>query len=120
MAMLALVLKVLVPPGFMVGSGASAGFPLVICTGHGPAAVLAGAGVDPAKKSPADRPAHDAPCAFAGHGVSAPPPDPIPQALAAFAPEPAREPVSHPRDLAPGRGLAAPPPPPRGPPSALS
>jgi hypothetical protein len=123
LAMLAVALKVLIPAGFMVASPstASAGFPLVLCTGHGAVAVEAadlalGAG----KKTPAEKPAHDAPCAFAGHAAAAPPPAPYPVEAAAFAPTPAPQPQMLRRDLAPGRGLAAPPLPARGPPILLT
>jgi hypothetical protein len=113
LAVLALALKVLIPPGFMPGP--AHGAPLVLCTGHGPVAI------DPAdlagKKSPANKPAPNAPCAFAGHGAAAPVPDLTPVGVAVLAPEPLAA-ASLPKDgLTPGRGLAAPPPPPRGPPS---
>jgi hypothetical protein len=110
-ALLALVLQLLTPPGFMLSNedGRAA---IVICTGHGPALAPGDRGGLPAK-SPKSRP--DAPCAFAGHGlgvaaapeaqITAPSASPGPAAVLIRA------------DLAPGRGLAAPPPPSQGPPS---
>lgn len=109
LAVLALFLQVLVPPGYMVS--ADQGQPsLVICTGHGPLAVSKQD--HPGKPA---KPTPDAPCAFAAHGsASAPPPiapavpvafdQPVPSIVVRF-------------DLSPGRGLAAPPPPSHGPPA---
>lgn len=103
LAVLALALKVLAPPGFMVAHNDGA-FPLVICTGHGPL-IIADHGD---KKAPAKK-ATDAPCAFAG--AATPPPPPV----AAGLPEPLTIVVAQVvgaqlDDQAPGRGLAAPPP----------
>ena len=47
LALIAVAMKILVPPGFMVGTadaGGRAGYPLVICTGHGPATAPSDAG----------------------------------------------------------------------------
>lgn len=112
LAVLALALKVLVPPGFMVaGDRDAAPGLLVICTGHGPLAL--------GDRGDAKAPAHktsDAPCAFAG---SAAPPTPSAPAIVApprllVADQLARVQAA---DLAPGRGLAAPPPPSHAPPA---
>jgi len=120
LAMLAVALKVLVPAGFMVGIS-STRFPLVLCTGHGAVSVDAGF-LDPGggKKAPGEKPAHDAPCAFAGSAAAASPPDPHPVATVTFVSAPVAEPLPLRRNLAPGRGLAAPPLPPRGPPILLT
>ena len=109
-ALLALIVQILAPPGFMFGrQGDRAG--LVICTGHGAANSLSDLAGHPGK-GPQSR--HDAPCAFAGLGVAAAPPL---IALAVRPTLPATEAASLTRfDLAPGRGLAAPPPPSQGPP----
>lgn len=116
LALVGVVLKIIVPPGFMVGSvdaGGRAGYPLVICTGHGPAMAPSDLG----GKSPGQKPRADSPCSFAGQASAASPPILSPIAapwvrlktLLVFA---------H-FDLAPGRGLAAPPPPSQGPPVSL-
>jgi hypothetical protein len=112
MALVALALKVLVPPGFMAAAPGS-GFGLMICTGHGPAMV---GGHDPAKPA---GPSHEAPCAFAGHAATAAVAAPLPAGLVEFVAYAAAVPTALPRDLAPGRGLAAPPLPARGPPILL-
>lgn len=111
LALLALFLQVVAPPGFMVArQGARA--TLALCTGHGPAMSvgdLVHHAPKPGKASP------DTPCVYAGHNVVAPAP-----ALALVAAPLGRieaPPLAVWSDLAPGRGLAAPPPPSQGPPS---
>jgi len=110
LAVLALFVQILAPPGFMVGRDGDH-LSIVICTGHGPASALSDLTGHP-DKSPQTR--HDAPCVFAGHAVGAAPPLMAliarPIALATLA-----APVAL-FDLTPGRGLAAPPPPSQGPP----
>jgi len=121
LALLALALKVMIPPGTMIAQPSQgAGFPLVLCTAQGPlivdSATQPGA-VSATKEKPANKSPHDAPCLFAGHGAAAPIPD-----LRAFEPvemvtfEEAAQ-SGAPSPVTPGRGLAAPPPPPRGPPA---
>jgi hypothetical protein len=120
LAILALAFKIVVPPGFMAARPTNdLPFAIVLCTGQGTVTVNTGEALPthgdseaPAKSN------HESPCAFAGQGVSAPPP--ALQAIGkvefvAFAPFAVRTPPS----LAPGRGLAAPPLPARGPPSLL-
>jgi hypothetical protein len=112
LTILALVLKVLVPQGFML-SERGPGFPLVICTGHGPLTLIDdGHGVP---KNPAQKKS-DAPCTGAGNVTPV-----TPSALST-----ASEPVvlvadrlhsDLAFDLIPGRGLAAPPPQSHGPPA---
>jgi hypothetical protein len=113
LALLALVLNIVVPAGFMVDRGA-AGAAIVICTGHGPQIL------NPHADAPGHRPGHPAPhhdaCPFAGHGVAAGPGfvatvtrQALPSSIAL---------TTAVADMVPGRGLAAPPPPPRGPPLA--
>jgi hypothetical protein len=110
-ALLSLVVGVLSPPGFMMA--ARGGAPtVIICTGHGPAAMpmgQAGSGQHHGGKS-----SHGGVCPFAGHGLTTAPPTMagVVQATIALEAGSARREV----DLAPGRGLAAPPPPSRGPP----
>ena len=70
LALLALLLQGAAPAGFMLAreNGQAT---IVICTGHGAAHSLADLASHPTK-APKSQP--DAPCAFAGHGVVAPPP----------------------------------------------
>jgi len=113
LALLALVLKVLVPQGFMV-SNKGEGFPLVICTGHGVQTVAA-ANHD-GSKAPLQKKS-DVPCAFAG-GVTPPAPSHLAVLSEPYAAQADRIGAVRLRDLIPGRGLAAPPPPSQGPPTA--
>jgi hypothetical protein len=114
LAMLALLVQVLVPQGFMVArQGGHAA--IVVCSGHGPAMSGGDMSGHPAK-SPKSKP--DMVCGFAGHGlglaasvaplVGAATHWSVPDLIVANA------------DLAPGRGLAAPPPPSHAPPSNRS
>ncbi len=108
LALTAVALKVLIPSGFMVAEN-RAGFPLVICTGHGPLDLSGKTDPLHGKKSTTD-----APCAFSGHAATTPPSAFVVSAavgLAYLAPA-----IDLRRDLVPGRGLAAPPPPSQGPP----
>lgn len=121
LATLAVALKVLVPAGFMVGATSDGlAFPIVLCAAQG--AAMAGpdhaaSGHEMPGHAPA-KPAHDSPCAFAGHGLGAPAPSVHDAgaitylAYAYLAPRAVD-------DLAPGRGLTGPPLPARGPPVPL-
>jgi hypothetical protein len=111
LAIAALFLQCLVPPGFMVGQTAG-GPAIVVCTGHGPLQIKSETSGKPGKPS---KSADLGICVFAGHGGVAPTPVlsiPLSTRLAVAA-EPA---VASP-DLLPGRGLAAPPPPSQAPPA---
>jgi hypothetical protein len=108
LAALALVLQIVVPPGFMAARTASGAPAVVICTGHGP---LKGLDDTPAKPERGG----DHLCVFAGHAAAPPPPTSL--ALTETRVERVEAPVLVARDLQPGRGLAAPPPPSRGPPA---
>ncbi len=110
LAIAALFLQVLVPPGFMVGQTAG-GPAIVVCTGHGPLQIRS---QSPGKPATPSKSADSATCVFAGHGGVAPAPVlSIPMSTRfAIVAEPA---VAAP-DLLPGRGLAAPPPPSQAPP----
>jgi hypothetical protein len=115
LAMLALLLKVLMPPGFMLADPGH-GTLIALCTGHG---TLTFAPDDHGKsKAPVQKKA-DAPCMGAGN-VSPPSPSGVaaPAKAVIYAPQDAPRAPS--LDLLPGRGLAAPPPPSQGPPSLLS
>jgi hypothetical protein len=83
-----LLLRALVPAGFMPGTGTGLGVTLELCTAHGPAAFL----VYPnGETAPAPSTAHpETPCAFAMTAVAAPPPA---ATTLAEAPRPAIAPV---------------------------
>jgi hypothetical protein len=111
LALLALWLKVMLPPGFMPATDASA--LLVICTGHGPLTQGSDGKAVPASRA-------DQLCAFADHATSPPGPPTAPVLvpphwvyLAAIA-----SPVRRMPPL--GRRLAAPPPPAQAPPTILA
>jgi Protein of unknown function (DUF2946) len=113
--LLALLVQVLVPQGFMVAR--AGGLPaVVICTGHGP--VLSR---DDLRGSPAKAPEHKSNmvCDFAAHGgCVASPTTPMLAGSAMWShPDSA---ITKAVDLAPGRGLAAPPPPSQAPPFTLA
>jgi hypothetical protein len=108
LAFAALLLQVLVPAGYMVGSGPSPG--LVICTGHGPLGSQDHRGDAPAKS-------HDGACVFAGHGVALASPAPVRLPAQVIVERALAVTVAF--EQTPGRGLAAPPPPPRGPPDLI-
>lgn len=115
-ALLALVLQLMFPPGFMAAEpGRAHGFPVVICTAQGQSVVdwaVAGGSHDkaPAKKGMAS-------CPFAGHATTASAPVPI--AIAAPVAFAHAVPQAKPYAVIPGRGLAAPPPPAIGPPLSV-
>ena len=113
LAMMALVLRVMIPQGFMVAdAGTGSGVPIVMCSGFG--AYVMDLPGDP-KAPPVKK--HDAPCAFAGQIT------PLTPTVTILAPAP--RPVVHiahdvaMTDQAPGRGLAAPPPYAIGPPRLI-
>ena len=111
LAMLALLLQLAVPQGFMLAR--NGGQPtIVICTGYGPMlAPLDDHGV-PAK-APKPKPA--ATCAFAGHGGTPTPATALTLGSVRFELAAALAPPT--LSTTPGRGLAAPPPPSQGPPA---
>jgi hypothetical protein len=115
LTILALALKVMVPPGFMIADHGSP-FLITICTGHGP--LVLNPSDHGRSKAPIQK-KMDTPCTGAGNVTP-----PAPQMWTA---------ISEPHalvadqtlagsavDLLPGRGLAAPPPPSQGPPLTLS
>jgi hypothetical protein len=107
LALLALTINALSPPGFMMSRG-QGGPAIVICTGHGPA-TLPGHGDGPGHTT-----GHQQVCPFAGHGLASSPPPLAVIARDRFAREAIVATAG--TDLAPGRGLAAPPPPSQAPP----
>lgn len=116
LALMALVMRVLMPAGFMMGEGRTGAYTIVICSpegSHTETIDLPAGG----KKDTGRTEKHDAPCVFAGHGLADAPAQlmlPAPDLLVRAVPVAATV-----RDVAPGRGLAAPPPPPTGPPALL-
>ena len=121
LAALALAIKVMIPAGFMSAPPSSDELPfaLVLCTSQGAVTVQPGDLAAPSHddQGSADT-AHDSPCAFAGHGAGAPPPNLLDARSVEFIAyrAPAAAQIVH---MAPGRGLSAPPLPARGPPIRL-
>jgi hypothetical protein len=113
LALLAVLVAVLVPPGYMTAAGAG-GPSLVICTGHGPL-TLAPGDQKGSHKAPKARP--NSLCAFTGHGVAVTDGSAPVVAVRFRAVAPAIQRIL--ADLTPGRGLAAPPPPSQAPPAYL-
>ena len=107
MALMAVVVRAMIPAGFMVTP--ESGLNLVICTGHGPADLTDGANHpdQPSQKS-------DTVCAFSGLHATALQDAPL--RLAARVAWVRQIAPVYALDQAPGRGLAAPPPPSQGPP----
>jgi hypothetical protein len=115
LALLAMVVRALVPTGFMLAPvGPHQVLTVTLCSGHGPVETQIDLGRSaPQKGDPGGGKSHDAPCAFAAvahlsapqalHAVSAP--------LLAFVSTETALQLS-----TPGRGLAAPPPWSTGPP----
>lgn len=110
-ATLALVFRVAVPTGFMIGGG-SAGPTIVICSGTGPMTITM-PGLPANHDGKSDKAEHS--CVFAAAHVAAPAPVPTGDALVLRAAPAA--PMGFSGDLRPGLGLAAPPPPKTGPPT---
>ena len=114
MALAAMILRALLPVGWMPAAGGQ----IVICTGHGPVLQEAArlGNLDDGGHQHAPTQKHDHPCAFSGHGVGAAPPiqsgDVTLLNWISIAPV-----LPSARFLAPGRGLAAPPPPSHAPPA---
>ncbi|MDR3508676.1 MAG: hypothetical protein P4L64_12330 [Caulobacteraceae bacterium] len=114
LALIAFVVRALVPAGFMVAQAQGGQGPaIVICTGHGPLTLA----VQGEHKAPPAKSRGDAPCVFTALGAPLASPS-IPD-LARPAAIIASVSTPMPADLLPGRGLAAPPPPSQGPPSLL-
>ncbi|WP_269715322.1 DUF2946 family protein [Caulobacter sp. NIBR2454] len=121
LAALAVVMKVLIPAGFMAKPATnSLPFELVICTGEGAMVVAPGEAIAPHSdgKAQGEKSAGDAPCAFASAATGAPLPDLSNMQAVAFI-EHQDAPVHTKPMLAPGRGLSAPPLPARGPPTVF-
>jgi len=121
LAALAIALKVMIPPGFMAAAQSNGlPFAIVLCTSQGAVTVQAAEALPhhgDQDQAPA-KSAHDSPCAFAGHGLGAPPPALHDVGRAEFVVYQPTVPQTA-IGLAPGRGLSGPPLPARGPPSQL-
>ena len=113
---LALLLRLIIPAGYMPVAGK--GYAITLCTGQGAmtAWIDADGKVHKSTKWPDQKPEH--PCTFAGFATALHLPDltggvilPIAAATTPLA--------SRIAEVAIGRGLAAPPPPPTGPPASL-
>ncbi|WP_374576188.1 hypothetical protein [Phenylobacterium sp.] len=114
LACLALGLRILAPPGFMVAApdeGRSS--PIVICTGHGPQTLHLD---DQGRPLPADddRSSGHGPCVFAAVGPALAGQPPLLAAEVVY--WRAAAPGALAADVRPGAGLSAPPPPQTGPP----
>jgi len=129
LALLALVMRLMLPSGFMVAGSAGQGTSLVICTGTGaqtvqldptghPGVAASDQDYGPKKSPNPSDSGRSHPCAFAasGHGLAwpdaLPPTQPVTyaQAMSAHALTPSQR---------PGLGLAAPPPYTTGPPTTV-
>lgn len=111
----ALLLRVLIPTGWMPSHGADGVTRITLCTGMGAVDAWVDAAGTVHDKKPVDKGGADQPCAFAGLAMLADVPD------AAVEPPPveyaAPSDSAFPTSVAVGRGLAAPPPPSTGPPA---
>ncbi|WP_336965858.1 hypothetical protein [Sphingobium aquiterrae] len=113
---LALMMRALVPAGWMPASGK--GVAITLCTGMGAVSAWVDEGGIVHKGKPLSGTPADHPCAFAGIGIAADLPSALP--AMALAPLPAAIlPALRATAIGVGRGLAAPPPPPTGPPASL-
>lgn len=70
----ALAIRVLVPPGFMPGTGAGDAPTMQMCHGAGPLPTSSQSGPAGDGEAPDQRTHHEPPCVFAAAGTSAPPP----------------------------------------------
>jgi hypothetical protein len=74
----ALAVRLLVPPGFMPGTGADNAPTIQMCHGAGPLPVSSSAPRSDHDDAPGKPFHHDAPCVFAAAGIAAPPPVVLP------------------------------------------
>lgn len=111
LALLALTLKIAIPPGFMAGTSLAA--PIVLCPDQAlPVAMAHGGHHSPKKHAPQRS---EQPCPFAGLAAVPVLPDLRSPVLAVLMV--GSNPAATPRyAVAPGRGMAAPPPPSHAPP----
>ena len=74
----ALACRVLVPPGFMPGTGADHTLTMQMCHGAGPLPQGAQSPAGDDGQAPGSRDQHNSPCVFAAAGTVAPPPVTLP------------------------------------------
>lgn len=110
----ALLLRVMIPTGWMPSHGADGVTRITLCTGMGAVQAWVDADGTIHDKKPMDKGGADQPCAFAGLAMLADVPEAAIELPAISAPH--AEPV-FPATVGIGRGLAAPPPPSTGPPA---
>ncbi len=70
----ALAARLLVPPGFMPGTGADGAPTMQMCHGAGPLPTAVQPPTPGNDHAPGDRAHHEPPCVFAAAGMAAPPP----------------------------------------------
>lgn len=120
LALLALLVRAIVPAGFMVAPTKGDLLTITLCSGHGAVEALldldTGAIVKKGQQKPEKPAASDAPCAFAVAAALSPPEAPF--SLAVCHMPAVRAPVRL-ASATPGRGLAAPPPWSTGPPTSV-
>jgi hypothetical protein len=111
----AILVRALVPAGWMPSVGADGGVVISLCTGAGAVDMVLAADGTVHEKAPVKHDgANDHPCAFAGLAQAFAAADPV--VLPIALPAPVIDPPLMPASVAVGRGLAAPPPPQTGPP----
>ncbi|RHW16795.1 hypothetical protein D1610_13800 [Sphingomonas gilva] len=111
----ALLLRVLIPTGWMPAHGADGATRITLCTGMGLVQAWVDADGTIHDKQPREKSAADQPCAFAGLAMAGDLPDVA--ALLEAAALPIATPLATRSSTAIGQGLAAPPPPATGPPA---
>jgi hypothetical protein len=112
LALVAVLVRAVIPTGYMAAHSPTTGLNLVICSSQG---TVTQAASNPDKQNAPQEHRTTEVCAFAGTHVAVTAPDAVrlPQpSLFAYA----AAPLAGPEAVAPGRGLAAPPPPSTGPP----
>lgn len=114
----ALMLRILVPTGWMPVIGADGMTRITLCSGEGRVVAWVDRSGEVHKQgTPKSDPRHDQPCAFSGLALAladAPPP-----IIATRHPAPIDRPAIFPASVSIGRGLPAPPPPATGPPATV-
>lgn len=120
LAVLAIALKVLVPPGMMVAAEPrnDLPFPIVLCTAEGAVSVAPGTPLPNHDSHEQDAKAKHEPCVFAGHGIGAAAHTPLEIGRVEFVAFERTAPAARPA-VVPGRGVSGPPLPARGPPIHL-
>jgi hypothetical protein len=83
----ALAGRMLVPPGFMPGTGADDAPTMQMCHGAGPLPQGAQSPVDGGGQGSGDHQRHESPCVFAAAGTAAPPPIALPTLATAATPD---------------------------------